>query len=367
MESGVGLWVVLGAVCVVTTTALVGVWLLTPPVLAFCRRFSIFDFPSARKRHLVPTPRLGGLAIVGGIAIAFAVAAWGWPELFAEINPQWPGIVWATALILALGLYDDLVGAPAYLKLTTQALAALLLCLWDFRFSTVYVPFVGALDLGLWSIPLTVGWVVVITNAINLIDGVDGLAAGVAAIGAGFLTMVGLFWHVPYVAVLGAALFGATAGFLRFNYPPAQLFMGDSGSLSLGFLFAVASVSVPIKTLTVVTMAVPLLAVAFPLAEVVNSFVRRVAAGRSPLRADRRHLHHLLLRRGWPVKRVLWTFYAVSFGFGLFVPALRVIDRYYVMPIFLVFCAIVVGYLTRHTSTRNVTYQSESTVEHARV
>jgi UDP-N-acetylmuramyl pentapeptide phosphotransferase/UDP-N-acetylglucosamine-1-phosphate transferase len=143
--------------------------------------------------------------------------------------------------------------------------------------------------------------------------------------------------------------------------------MGDSGSLTLGFLFAVASVSVPIKTLTVVTMAVPLLAVAFPLVEVFNSFTRRVVAGRSPLRADRRHLHHLLLRRGWPVKRVVWTFYAVAFGFGLFVPALKVIDRYYVMPVFVGFCALVFGYLTRKASTRNVAYQSESAVEHARV
>jgi UDP-GlcNAc:undecaprenyl-phosphate GlcNAc-1-phosphate transferase len=367
MESGVGMWVVLAAVFVVAITALAGVWLLTPPVLTICRRFSIFDFPSARKRHLVPTPRLGGLAIIGGIALAFGAAMLGWPEMLADINPQWPGIVWATVLILALGLYDDLVGAPPHVKLATQVLAALLLCLWDFRFNTIYVPFVGALNLGFWSVPLTVAWVVVITNAINLIDGMDGLAAGVAAIGAGFLTMVGIFWHVPYVAVLGAALLGATAGFLRFNYPPAQLFMGDSGSLTLGFLFAVASVSVPIKTLTVVTMAVPLLAVAIPLVEVFNSFTRRLAAGRSPLRADRLHWHHLLLRRGWSVKRVLWTFYAVAFGFGLFVPALRVLDRYYVMPVFVVFCAVVFGYLTRHTSTRNVTYQSESTVEHARV
>lgn len=367
MGNSIGIWMMLGAVPVVAGAALAGVWLLTPVVLAFCRRWRLYDYPDARKRHTEPTPRLGGIAIVGGILIAYIVARIGWPQLLAGISPQLTGIVLAWLVILALGLYDDLVGAPAFLKLSVQILAALLLCLWDFKFTTVYIPFVGRIGLGLLSIPLTVGWVVVVTNAINLIDGVDGLAAGVAAIGGGFLALIGLLWHVPHVMILGAALLGANAGFLRYNYPPAQVFMGDSGSLSLGFLFAVASVSVPIKTLTVITMALPLLAVAFPLVELLNSMIRRLASGRSPLQADRRHWHHMLLRRGWSVRRVIWTFYGVAFGFGLFVPALRLFDRFYVLPVFLVFCAVVIGFLMRKTRASSAKWRSNQSVEHARV
>lgn len=367
MGSSLGTWVYLGTLPVVAGVALIAVWIVTPLVSAFCRRLNLYDLPSARKLHRVPTPRLGGLAIVAGIVVGLLVAAIGWPQLMADFTPQWPGIAWAGLLILALGFYDDVVGAPPYLKLGTQILAALLLCLWNFRFATAYVPFVGRIDLGIWSVPMTVVWVVVVTNAINLIDGVDGLAAGVAAIGGGFLALIGLLWHVPHIVILGAVLCGATAGFLRYNYPPAQIFMGDSGSLTIGFLFAVASVSIPIKTLTVVTMGLPLLAVGFPLVELLNSSVRRVVSRRSPLRADRRHWHHMLIRRGWSVKRVIWTFYAISFGFGLFVPALRLFDRYYVMPVFLVFCAVVVGFLTRKTRASAVEWRANRSVEHARI
>jgi UDP-GlcNAc:undecaprenyl-phosphate GlcNAc-1-phosphate transferase len=371
METGTFLQAAPEALALAGAAALAAMLLLTPAVIAICRRFGLFDYPTARKRHAAPTPRLGGLAIAGGIAFAFAATWFLWPDLVTELEPAWGGILWAGLLILALGVYDDLVGAPAHLKLGVQVLAALLLCLWDFRFSTVYVPFVGRVGLGILSVPVTVLWIVAVTNSLNLIDGVDGLAAGVAAIGGFFLTVIGLLWGVPHVALLGAVIVGAAGGFLRFNYPPAQVFMGDSGSLLLGYLFAVASVSVPIKTLTVITMALPLLAVGFPLVELVISATRRVARGRSPLKADRLHWHHLLLRRGWSTRRLIWTYYAIAFGFGLFVPALRFVDRYYVLPIFVCFCVWVLTYLTGHVRERRRDWpaesESETPVEHARV
>jgi UDP-GlcNAc:undecaprenyl-phosphate GlcNAc-1-phosphate transferase len=361
-----------GALPAFCAAALATILLLMPAVIALCRRWGLYDYPDVRKRHSVPTPRLGGVGIAAAIFAAFALAAWLWPEFLADLVPQWPGILWAGLLILALGLYDDLVGAPAYLKLGTQILAALLLCLWDFKFTTIYVPFVGRLGLGVFSVPLTVLWIVTVTNSLNLIDGVDGLAGGVAAIGGVFLTVIGLLWSVPHIAVLGAIIFGATVGFLRFNYPPARVFMGDSGALFLGYLFAVASVSVPIKTLTVVTMALPLLAVGIPMVELIISTFRRVAAGRSPLRGDRLHWHHLLLRRGWSTRRLIWTYYAIAFGFGLFVPALHLVDRYYVLPVFILFCVWVITYLTGHTREKKVTWEpgaetEDRSVNHARV
>jgi len=361
-----------GALPAFCAAALATILLLMPAVIALCRRWGLYDYPNARKRHSVPTPRLGGVGIAAAIFAAFALAAWLWPEFLADLAPQWPGILWAGLLILALGLYDDLVGAPAFLKLGTQVLAALLLCLWDFKFTTVYVPFVGRLGLGMFSVPLTVIWIVTVTNSLNLIDGVDGLAAGVAAIGGVFLTVIGLLWSVPHIAVLGAIIGGATIGFLRFNYPPARVFMGDSGALFLGYLFAVASVSVPIKTLTVVTMALPLLAVGIPMVELIISTFRRLAAGRSPLRADRLHWHHLLLRRGWSTKRLLWTYYAIAFGFGLFVPALHLVDRYYVLPVFILFCVWVITYLTGHAREKKAAWEpgaaaEDRSVNHARI
>lgn len=356
-----------GALPALCAAALAAILFLMPAVIALCRRWGLYDYPNVRKRHTVPTPRLGGLGIAAGIFLAFFLASWFWPELLADLAPQMPGIIWAGLLVLALGLYDDLVGAPAYLKLGVQALAALLLCLWDFKFGTVYVPFVGRIGLGVLSVPVTVVWIVTVTNSLNLIDGVDGLAAGVAAIGGGFLTVIGLLWSIPHVAVLGAVIVGVTIGFLRFNYPPARVFMGDSGALFLGFLFAVASVSVPIKTLTVVTMALPLLAVGIPLVELLISTIRRLARGRSPLRADRLHWHHLLLRRGWSTKRLIWTYYGIAFGFGLFVPALHLVDRYYVLPIFILFCVWVITYLTGHAREKKTDWQPDTSVKHARV
>jgi UDP-GlcNAc:undecaprenyl-phosphate GlcNAc-1-phosphate transferase len=370
MEYSAGLTTLAGALPVAAMAALLTLWVLTPPIIRFCRRLGLFDYPGARKRHLVPTPRLGGIGLAVGVTFAIGLCYYLWPDLFVDLAYQWPGILWAGILILALGIYDDLVGAPAYLKLITQITAALLLCLWDFRFSTVWVPFIGRIDLGMWSIPITAGWIVVLCNAINLVDGLDGLASGLAAIGGGFLCAVGLMWNVPHVAVMGAALVGANLGFLRYNYPPAQVFMGDSGSLFLGFVFAVASVSVPIKTVTAITMALPLLAVWFPVVEVITSASRRMLSGRSPMRADHAHWHQLLVRRGWPVKHILWSYYAIAIGFGMFVPALRFFDRYLVLPVFIVFCVAVIGYLTRKTRPPQSdwgTDTQESQVEHARV
>jgi len=372
MESGADTRVLLSALPVVAVAALLALWVLTPPVIRFCQRLGLYDHPGPRKRHLLPTPRLGGVAIAVGIGATLLLAHSLWPQLFVDFQYQWPGLFWAGLLILALGVYDDLVGAPAYLKLMTQIAAALLLCLWDFRFSTIWIPFVGRFELGLWSIPLTVGWIVVLCNAINLLDGVDGLASGVAAIGGGFMVLIGVLWGIPHVAVLGAALLGANLGFLRYNYPPAEIFMGDSGSLFLGFLFAVASVSVPIKTLTAITMALPLVAIWIPLVEVATSATRRMLSGRSPMRADHAHWHHLLARRGWSVRRIIWTYYSIAFAFGLFVPALRSFDRYVVLPVFVVFCAGVIGYLTHRARPPEPELPADAepanvSVEHARI
>jgi UDP-GlcNAc:undecaprenyl-phosphate GlcNAc-1-phosphate transferase len=234
----------------------------------------------------------------------------------------------------------------------------------------VWIPFVGRLELGISSIPLTVAWIVMLCNSINLIDGLDGLATGVAAIGGGFLGLVGILWNIPHVAVLGAAICGVCLGFLRYNYPPARIFMGDSGSLLLGFCFAVASVSVPIKTLTAISMALPLLAVWFPLFELVSSTGRRILAGRSPMKADHGHWHHMLLRAGWSNQRIIWTYYAIALGCGMFVPALRVFDRYLVLPVFVAYCVLVIGYLSRHAVLAGKTWKQntrERPVEHARI
>lgn len=360
----------MGALPVIAIVALAAIWVCTPAIIRLCRHFSLFDHPNGDKIHATPTPRLGGVAIAIGFVSAMLVARLVWPELLLDFSSQWSGIIWGGALILALGIYDDLVGAPAYLKLTAQIVAALILCLYGFQFDQVWIPFIGRFELGIWSIPLTVAWIVMLCNSINLIDGLDGLASGVSAIGGGFLALVGILWNIHHVAVLGAAIMGVSLGFLRFNYPPARIFMGDSGSLLLGFSFAVASVSVPIKTLTAISMALPLLAVCFPLFELITSAMRRIIAGRSPMQADHGHWHYLLLKSGWSTQRIIWTFYVIAMGFGLFVPALRAFDRYFVLPMFAVYSVMVIGYLLRHAGPPEEVWKrgrEESSAEHARI
>jgi UDP-GlcNAc:undecaprenyl-phosphate/decaprenyl-phosphate GlcNAc-1-phosphate transferase len=271
---------------------------LVPIVRRLCIRWRLFDMPGPLKIHSQPIPRLGGVAIVLAIATAAGTssphrAAHSWPFFGALI------LIWAT------GLADDLRGVPPYLRLTAQFLAGALLWRGGWR---VPIPGNGALEFA-----ATILFVAGFTNAMNLLDGMDGLAAGVVGIIAG--TYLGLPSALtnPFALTVACSLVGACAGFLRINFPPANLYLGDNGSTILGFgiaflgldLYRSRSTSGPV-------LLFPLLIAGLPLLDAVFAVIRRLRHHRSPLHGDRAHIYDLLHTRGWPPRRIALAFYGAT-------------------------------------------------------
>jgi UDP-GlcNAc:undecaprenyl-phosphate GlcNAc-1-phosphate transferase len=198
-------------------------------------------------------------------------------------------------------------------KLAWQIVATLVVIMFGAEINFISNPFNGILPLGLFAIPLTLIWVVGVTNAMNLIDGLDGLAAGVTAIASFSLFFVALRTHQIGAAILMLALIGATLGFIRYNFFPAKIFLGDSGSLFLGFILAFASIIGVLKTTLVVALIVPILILGVPIFDTLFAIGRRLSKGKHPFEADNKHIHHLLLRAGFNKREAVLAIYAVCF------------------------------------------------------
>ena len=291
-------------------------FILVPIIKSYCFRKGILDQPGPRKIHTVPTPRLGGVALV----ISFMVAIWlGFIADPALWYNDWTGVVGVIAggiIIFLLGLADDLKGMRPKIKFLWQIVAALFPVLCGVKLGILNVPFHGVVSLGFWGIPLSVIWIVAITNTFNLLDGLDGLAAGVAAVSALTFVVLGVALQLPLASLLAAGILGISIAFLRFNYHPAMIFMGDSGSLFIGYILGVVSLYWP-KSFASLIMFVPLLALGVPLLEVTTTTVRRMAAGKKIYVADRRHLFHYLMELGFSHLSVVWLFYFVSLQFSI--------------------------------------------------
>lgn len=255
---------------------------------------------SSRKVHARPVPRLGGLGIVGGFfapLCALFVVDSGVGAHFRSETALVGGLFLGGAVIAALGLYDDLRGAGARLKFSVQFAVALALYALGFRIEVIANPFGPALPLGMLSLPFTVLWVVGVINALNLIDGLDGLAGGVAFFGVGTNFVLAMARGDILLALLMAALAGAILGFLVFNFNPASIFMGDTGSMFLGFVLAAVSIKTSTKSGTAVAMLVPIMALGLPIMDTLLAMVRRSVVGRPLFSADREHIHHRLMSR----------------------------------------------------------------------
>jgi UDP-GlcNAc:undecaprenyl-phosphate GlcNAc-1-phosphate transferase len=269
-----------------------------PIILYFARKQGLYDSVNERKVHNGKIPRLGGIGIAAGFTgaiVALMVVQGGFIEDFRALYRIWP-MLFGGMIMLFLGLIDDLVELRARIKLAVQIILALLLLAFDFRFRIIMVPWGdGALRLGVFSYPITLAWIIGITNAINLIDGLDGLAGVVGFIAS--ITFGAFFWvkGSPVPALLCLTLTGAIAGFLIFNLPPAKIFMGDSGSLFLGFCLAALPLlgqnggSAEIGLISAATT------LAIPIFDTLAAIYRRSKAGVSFLSADRGHIHHVLL------------------------------------------------------------------------
>jgi UDP-GlcNAc:undecaprenyl-phosphate GlcNAc-1-phosphate transferase len=302
---------------------------LTPLAKRLALRVGAIDQPDARRVHTTPTPRFGGLAIAAGVLLV----AWGarlLPGPAAALDP-WPllGLTCAALPILALGMADDRWSVSPWVKLAVQACAALTLTLFGYGIPALTNPFGPSIALGALNLPLTVVWVLVVTNAINLIDGLDGLASGVVVIACAALWLTARLHSDFYVMFFAALLIGACAGFLRWNFPPASVFMGDTGSQFLGLTLAAVSLLENRKGTAALTLLLPLVALGVPLADSALAFLRRLVKRQPVFRGDTSHVHHQLLSIGLSPRAALFAMWALCAFFGLIAVLLTWLPRHW--------------------------------------
>lgn len=294
--------------------------LLTTPLSKFIAfKVGAVDQPKDRGMHKKPMPRMGGIAIFLGFILTVILIT---PSIEAFEWKQISGLLIGGMIIFLLGFFDDIYNLNAKLKLLVQIIAALVVIYSDIRIEFVTWPFAESNILLLQniSVPITLLWIVGITNAVNLIDGLDGLAAGVSSIAAICLMILSMFSPNPIgpvAALLTAALAGSCLGFLPYNFNPAKIFMGDTGSTFLGYVLAVTSIQGLIKGYTAVTIIIAVLVLAIPIFDTTFAIFRRILTRRPIMEADRGHLHHRLVDKGYSQKRAVITLYGISGGFGI--------------------------------------------------
>jgi UDP-GlcNAc:undecaprenyl-phosphate GlcNAc-1-phosphate transferase len=268
--------------------------LATPPVAQLARRLGIVDRPNERKvSERADMPLMGGLAVLAGMSAALAI---GLVASGVSPEPRQLALFGGAVLMVLLGICDDRFGLGAGIKFAVQLVAAFAAIGAGLTIEYVTEPVSRqSIPLPEWlAVGVTLFWILGITNAINLIDGLDGLAAGVAVIIGATLSVICWQLGMTLGVIVGASLVGALLGFLPFNFSPARIFLGDTGSLLLGYSLAVLAL-IGYRQVTLITFVVPLLALAFPILDTVISIFRRVRRGHNPFRADRQHMHHRLL------------------------------------------------------------------------
>jgi UDP-GlcNAc:undecaprenyl-phosphate GlcNAc-1-phosphate transferase len=299
--------------------------MLTPLVSTASSALGLLDAPGGRKVHSLSVPRVGGLAIslAAGLTLAglAALARWSGTDS-PPIRPIVPILVGA-ALVLGIGLLDDLRPLPAWPKLVVQVGAALVVMMSDLRIERITLGG-DTWQLGVLAWPVTLAWIVGLTNAFNLIDGLDGLAAGIAVIAGATCAAILVSRGHAAEAMLLATMVGAALGFLVYNFAPASIFLGDGGSLLFGFVLATTAITGWQKGATALAAGVPLLIFALPIADAASTLARRLlrrpAAGRVTVgqvlrqiaEPDREHIHHRLMALGWSTKRTVLLLYAIT-------------------------------------------------------
>jgi len=312
--------------------------LLTPILRSVSRRVGALDLPGERKVHDQPIPRLGGLAIFISFNLVLLIASqigfFHFPQNFLkEIRFWW--LLVASAIVLGLGAVDDFRRMPPSVKFSFQIIAGLIVALTSYRIDVISLPFAN-LHLGTWSIPVTVFWVVAITNAINLLDGLDGLAAGTSFIVCIAMFGISLLQQNVGIALISVILAGSTLGFLKFNFHPASIFLGDSGAYFLGFILSILSFQGSLKGTTTIAILIPIIALGLPIIDTLLAMFRRLLKslhimevdqeknvikffyldGWSMFKADRQHIHHRLLQIGFTQKKAVMILYGVSLILG---------------------------------------------------
>lgn len=291
-------------------------FLATPLVKSLATHMGAIDVPKDNRRmHTVPIPRMGGLAIFIGFLLSVLVFS-------KEIDRELQSILLGAIVLIILGVFDDKYALGAKLKLFFQLLAAAIVVFYGgLRIDKLTNPFGSSLysywDFGVFSYPITIIWIVAITNAVNFIDGLDGLACGVSCISSVNLLVIALLGNNSEVSILMAALTGACLGFVPYNFNPAKIFMGDTGSTFLGFMLATVSIQGLFKAYTAIAFVVPFLLLGLPIFDICFAVIRRVASGKSPMEADRGHFHHRLIDMGFSQKQSVAIAYVLTGILGL--------------------------------------------------
>ena len=294
----------------------------TPLIRRLCERYNLLDVPlDGRRIHRTAVPRLGGIALYISCLSALSLLPFVdnlLTQTLSTFKPEFLTLFVPATLVLVLGAYDDLRGANATVKFIGLGLIATLFYAMGGRIDALSIPLFGSVQLPpLVSFVVTVVWLVGIANAFNLIDGLDGLASGAALFSSLVILGVSVSQERTFTIVVALVLCGALAGFLRYNFNPASIFLGDSGSLFTGFVLAALSVLGTQKATTAVAIVVPILAFGFPVVDTAMTMGRRLLSRKPVFQGDNEHIHHMLLARGWSQRRAALVLYAVCALFGL--------------------------------------------------
>ena len=314
-------------------------FVLTPFIRSFAKWANVYDLPSARKIHKKPVPPLGGVAIFIAFNLTIIIGViLNDSYLNSSLFSRWQALLLCQIIILALGVADDVLHLQPGVKFLIQIFVGVLVFVFGFGISVISNPFTGnIIHLGILSIPLTVIWLVGITNALNLVDGLDGLASGIAFIVCMTIGAIAYMNENSGIVFIALSLAGSIIGFLRYNFYPAKIFLGDSGSLLLGFLLAVISIQASSKGATLVAVLAPILALGFPIVDTLLSMIRRLLQsihiidyptkngrfrtvffkGFSVFKADKDHTHHRLLRIGFSQRKAVVILYAICVALSI--------------------------------------------------
>ena len=317
---------------IISLTALAVSLAVTPAIRALAVRYEIGDYPSVRKIHKTFIPRMGGVGIIAGFGGGLVATALLMPSALVHAPFNLGGILVSLILIIGLGIYDDVRGVGSLGKLIVQVLAASIVISSGLQIDTLVLPFCDPISIGIFSLPLTILWLVGVTNAVNLLDGLDGLAVGVSAIVSATIFAIGVFSSDSLLMVVALSLFFGCLGFLRYNFHPASVFMGDTGSLFLGFLLACLSLSVmqhSAADFSRISLLVVIVALAVPIVDTSVAFFRRLNKGMHPLKPDKEHIHHRLMDLGLSHRQTVVVIYAVSLMNGIVALMLVLLDSLY--------------------------------------
>ncbi len=293
------------------------VFLITPVIRYLALKFYVIDKTGYRKIHKKVVTKLGGLAIYLGALGGFITIAVLDPGFFASYYFTILGLLIGVTLMLILGIYDDLQGSSALLKLVIQIIISLLIIKSGFLLKSISIPGLFCIEFGEFSVLLTLFWLVGITNAVNLMDGLDGLAAGVIGIAAFFICIFGLTLGDNFIIYVSLALAGASLAFLKYNFYPAKIFMGDTGSLFLGLIVACLAVYQPNSRQDNPYFIPTLIILFLPILDTTLAIIRRILKKKNIFIGDASHVHHYFIKKGFNQPKTVGIFYLLTFILGV--------------------------------------------------